>query len=188
MSIWHLLRERSLLQQVFEHGSAAGLGWDRHRREGWQGIRDGLHQQVTSRAARAGTTQQGHGGGARGQERVGVAGSLAGSCSSCGERRGDKRLEFMRGVLWKWERTTPRGCHDWLSAWEEETTWQRFYSQTGRLPAAVLEAALLVLLGGGAPRGLMSRTESFGAGSEGVDSTSRNFTNISEKDCNKRES
>lgn len=35
-------------------------------------------------------------------------------------------------------------------------------------------------------RGLMSWTESFGAGSEGVDSISRNFTNISEKDCNNR--
>lgn len=58
--------------------------------------------------------------------------------------------------------------------------------QKGSLPAAVLEAALLVLFGGGALRGLMSWTESFGAGSEGVDSISRNFTNISEKDCNNR--
>lgn len=54
------------------------------------------------------------------------------------------------------------------------------------LPAAALEAAPLVLLGGGALRGLMSWTGSFGAGSEGVDSISRNFTNISEKDCNNR--
>lgn len=35
-------------------------------------------------------------------------------------------------------------------------------------------------------RGLMSWTESLGAGSEGVDSISRNFTNISEKDYNKQ--
>lgn len=57
---------------------------------------------------------------------------------------------------------------------------------TVRLPAAVPEAAPLALLGGGALRGLMSWTGSFGAGSEGVDSISRNFTNISEKDCNNR--
>lgn len=60
------------------------------------------------------------------------------------------------------------------------------YPPRGCLPAEELEAALLVLLGGGMLRGLMSWTESFGAGSEGVDSTSRNFTNISEKDCNSR--
>lgn len=54
--------------------------------------------------------------------------------------------------------------------------------RVGHLPAKVLEAAPLVLLEGGAPRGLMSWTGSLGAGSEGVDSISRNFTNISEKD------
>lgn len=48
-------------------------------------------------------------------------------------------------------------------------------------------AALLILLGGEALRGLMSWNGSFGAGREGVDSISRNFTNISEKDCNKEQ-
>lgn len=50
----------------------------------------------------------------------------------------------------------------------------------------MLETATLVLLGGGTPRVLMSWTDSFGAGSDGFDSISRNFTNISEKDCNNR--
>lgn len=40
-----------------------------------------------------------------------------------------------------------------------------------------------VLPKGGALRGLMSWTGSLGAGSDGVDSISKNFTNISEKDC-----
>lgn len=54
------------------------------------------------------------------------------------------------------------------------------------LPAAA-GAEPLVFPGGGALRGLKSWTGSFGAGSEGVDSISKNFTNISEKDWNNRE-
>lgn len=45
------------------------------------------------------------------------------------------------------------------------------------------EPDALLRPGGGGFRGLMSRTGSFSAGGEGVDSISRNLTNISEKDC-----
>lgn len=55
-----------------------------------------------------------------------------------------------------------------------------------RLPAAELGTPLPVPLEGGALRGLMSWTKSLGAGSVGFDSISRNFTNISEKDCNSK--
>lgn len=54
---------------------------------------------------------------------------------------------------------------------------------TASLPAGELEMPLLVLLEGGALRGLMLWTKSLGAGSIGLDSISKNFTNISEKDC-----
>lgn len=43
-----------------------------------------------------------------------------------------------------------------------------------------------VLPGGGALRDLMSWTGSLGVGSDGADSTSKNLTNISEKDCSDR--
>lgn len=42
---------------------------------------------------------------------------------------------------------------------------------------------LPILLEGGALRGWMLWTKILGAGSIGLDSISRNFTNISEKDC-----
>jgi len=59
-------------------------------------------------------------------------------------------------------------------------------SKSGHLPAAA-EVEALVLPEGGALRGLMSWTRSFGAGNEGVDSISKNLTNISENDCKKQE-
>lgn len=53
------------------------------------------------------------------------------------------------------------------------------------LPAAKLGAAPLAFLWGGALRFLMSWNGSFGAGRLGVDSISKNLTNISENDCHK---
>ena len=53
--------------------------------------------------------------------------------------------------------------------------------------AGLPAAAAPVLLEGGALRGLTSWSKSLGAGSVGSDSISRNFTNISEKDCNRKQ-
>ena len=52
------------------------------------------------------------------------------------------------------------------------------------MPVPPRGVELLVLPGGVGFRGLMSWTDSLAGGRAGVDSTSRNFTNISEKDCN----
>lgn len=156
----------SLLQQVFEHGASAGLSRDGDRREGGQGVRDGLHEQVTRRASgtRAGPRQQRHGGGARGQEGVGLAGSSSASCREAGDSL---------CYVWKIKTREP------LKKKTKRQRPGRSSAHRGRLPA---DADVAVFLEGGAFKGLMSWTGSLGAGSDGVDSISRNLTNISEKD------